>query len=144
MFHGNVNPGKPSCDKAQFNCCCQIWSSFSTRFTHFISLNVIFKDALCLPTCMHPLKHCWTLQYCVMAWLFLTLLAVERVNVMPKWIEASGTCKLLNHDIVEKVISCPLTVPLQCFEPEPVQSKWCIFLSETILDKSLFGKIKPV
>lgn len=45
----------------------------------------------------------------------------------------------------------PLNSLLQCFEPEPVQSTWCWFLffffclllSETILDKSLFGKLKP-
>lgn len=153
MCHGNVHPGIPLCDKAQFNCCCQVWSSFSTRVTHFVSVHVMLNDVLCSPVyaSFEALLNFTVLCYGLIIintassgkgkWHIHTNRSKQNLQTAESWF-----CRK------KVIISCPLTVLLQWFAPEPVQSKWCcffvcflffFFLSETILDKSLFGKLKP-
>lgn len=147
MFHDNVNPGIPLCDKAQFNCCCQAWSSFSTRVTHFVSVNVMLGDVLRSPAyaSFEALLNFTVLCYGLVIintarsgkgkWHINMNRSKQNLQTAESWF-----CRKSDHFL-------PLNSPITMFWTWTCTIKvmlvFCLFLSETILDKSLFGKLKP-
>lgn len=147
MFHENVNPGIPLCDKAQFHCCCQVWSSFSTRVTHFVSVNVMLDDVLCSPTyaSFEALLNFTVLCYGLIIintassgkgkWRIDTKRSKQNLQTAESWFfrKSHHFLPLNSHVAMFWTWTCTIKVMLV----------FCLCLSETILDKSLFGKLKP-
>lgn len=113
----SVDPGSPLCDKAQWLCRCQGWRWCPAELRDY------GLESARLPVCVGRERR--------------SRHQAGRPGLAPCWITV---CRKTDHFL-------PLNSLLQCFEPEPIQSTWCWFfcllLSETILDKSLFGKLKP-
>lgn len=139
MLRDNVRPGTPLCDKAQFSCSCQVWSSIPSRVAHSVSVNVMLDDVFCSPTYASS-----------EALLNFTVLCYGLVIINTA---SSGKGKWHIHTNRSKQ---DLQTAESWFLPHnsPVAMFWtwtctikvmlvfCLFLSETILDKSLFGKLK--
>lgn len=90
------------------------------------------------------LEALWTLQYCVMAWEFILNTAISgEGKVSATRMGASAICQMRNHDQLNSSRFSALYQSHYNVWTWTVQSKQCIFLSKTILDKSLFGKLKP-
>lgn len=127
------------------NCCCPVWTELSF---HWPCTPRSTAPSSALACARPPAKPCGTLQYWVMAWEFILSTASSgEGKVLATWMGASGTCKMWNHYSREtQSIFLPLNSPITMSEPELYNQSNVVFffLSKTILDKSLFGKLKPV
>lgn len=107
---------------------------------------MVTADRLCstvLAWALPPSKPCEL--YSTVLWLenpFLTLLSVEG-KVSATRMGASAVCQVRHHDQLNSSRISALYQSHYNVWTWTVQSKQCIFLSKTILDKSLFGKLKP-
>lgn len=148
--HGHP-PGTILMWQGTIHCCCPIWMelTFHPPRTLRSTTACLPREAawLCAGLRAASSKPCGTLQYWVMAWEFILNTASSgKGKVLATWMGGKWNLQNVDSWLLERN-SINFSAPQQSHYNVwtwTVQSKQCIVLSKTILDKSLFGKLKPV